>query len=381
MTIQHKTIFMPLLFALVLLGMAITPQTIAAPKIAWFSTLQEDLSEKSGFWLRVHDLIRAAGEDLDADVQIYYAEENFIKMNAQAERILSDPQTRPDGIIFHNYKRVGEKILLKAESYGVKSLIFNSGMPKDSEALTPRTKYKHWIGEILPDDEKAGAELLLQLKLAARRLSPDSLTQPPLSVLAMEGNLSSSAYLSRRAGMQSVLANSKDYQFLQFVPADWSRKIASSQFNTIYARYPDVKILWAGNDNMALGLIDGAQNAAKRPGVDFVVGGIDWLPEALEAIRAETMAVSVGGHFVEGMWALILMYDYLNGIDFQPKYGISLRTRMFAITKQVLDQYGDLDAKLAPKNLSKMDYRTLTKTHNPALNDYPFDVSLLLGRL
>jgi len=43
----------------------------AQPRIAWFSTLHPDLSEKSGFWSRVHDLVVAAGEDLDVGIWIF----------------------------------------------------------------------------------------------------------------------------------------------------------------------------------------------------------------------------------------------------------------------------------------------------------------------
>lgn len=90
------------------------PFAAATPKVVWFSTLQEDLSDKSGFWKNIHDLIVAAAEDLDIELDIRYAEENFIKMKAQVDETLSDPKNRPDGIIFHNYKLLGEKILAKA---------------------------------------------------------------------------------------------------------------------------------------------------------------------------------------------------------------------------------------------------------------------------
>ena len=113
----------------------------AQTKIAWFSTIQEDHSDKSGFWSRVHDLIIAAAEDLDVDFQVYYAEESHIRLLGQVDAVLSDPKFRPDGIIFHNYKNTGERLLAKAEQYGVKSLIFNAGFPDNvDESLHPRKK-------------------------------------------------------------------------------------------------------------------------------------------------------------------------------------------------------------------------------------------------
>ncbi len=359
--------------------LAFSSAVLSAPKIVWFSTLQEDLSDKSGFWKRVHDLVQAAGEDLDVDLEILYAEENFIKMQQQVEAVLSNPETRPDGIIFHNYKRVGEFILDRAESLGVKSIMFNSGLDPSKKTKLPRQDYAHWIGEILPDDVYAGAELLRQLKLAADQLPARQTTVT--EVLALEGNPSSQAYLARREGLERVLKQDKQLQFKQYFPADWSREAARTKFSAIIKRYPNARIMWAANDSMALGLIDGAREYGKEPGRDFVTGGVDWLSESFDAVRSGHMAVTVGGHFVEGMWALILMYDYLNGLDFAPIHGTSIPTRMLAITRDVLNRHGDLVNKLGADNLGQVDFRQFSRFHNASLDVYPFAIQYLIDRL
>lgn len=139
--------------------------------------------------------------------------------------------------------------------------------------------------------------------------------------------------------------------------------------------------MWAANDNMALGLIDGAKEEGMRPGKDFVVGGIDWLPEALDAVKNGQMAVSIGGHFVEGMWALIMMYDYLNGFDFKEDHGVSIQTRMLALDKIAIDKLGNLTEKFSQSNLNRVDFSHFSKTHNPELKSYTFDIASLLSRL
>jgi ABC-type sugar transport system substrate-binding protein len=362
---------------IVLLLITLPSFTLAKPKVVWFSTLQQDLSDKSGFWKNVHDLIVAAAEDLDVDLEIRYAEENFIKMKAQVDETLSNPDHRPDGIIFHNYKLLGEKILAKAESVGVKSIIFNSGFGDTDSYLSPRKRYKHWIAQILPDDRYAGEVLLRQLKNAASVTDRNV----PYYVVAMEGNRSSRAYLARKEGFERLLRVDNQLEFTQYIPADWSRSTARSQFGVIMKRYPETFIMWAANDNMALGLIDGAKDIGLVSGKDFVVGGVDWLPEALDAVKTGEMSVSIGGHFVEGMWALILMYDYLKGIDFEPKHGVSIKTRMLALDKAMLEELGNVSEKLNQENLRKVDFKLFSKKHNPNLSEYAFDIATLLSRL
>ena len=367
------------IFILALLFSAVSS---AQPKIIWFSTIQEDLSDKSGFWSRVHDLIVAAAADLDVDFKVYYAEESYIRLLEQVDSVLSDPKQRPDGMIFHNYKQTGERLLAKAEQYGVKSLIFNAGFPDDDdETLRPREKYKHWVGEILPDDNFAGAELLAQLFKAATKLNKYS-EASTIQALALEGNLSSGAYIARKSGFQQQLGALPSVSFTQFVPAEWSREAASRKFDTIFRRYPDLGIIWAANDNMALGILDAAaQSNGPKANEDFVVGGIDWLPESFQSVEDGRMAVTIGGHFVEGMWALILLYDYLNGYDFAEAHGTSLRTQMSAVTKALLSEYGDVAQKLDPERLSIFDFRPLSRTHGLAGQQYDFDIGRFIGAL
>ena len=357
----------------------------AKPKIVWFSTLQQDLSDKSGFWKSLHDLIAATAQDLDVDFRIYYAEENFLKMHHQVNTVLSNKKNRPDGIIFHNYKKLAPLILKQAEQFGVKSFVFNSGLNAETQTLFPRQKYKHWIGQMLPDDAFAGEELMRCLMTAANEHAQNVGTGP-LQVLAMEGNPSSRAYQARRIGLGRFLQSHANLKFTQFFPADWSRSKASQMFPTMLGRYPNVRILWSANDNMALGLIDAARKSKLTLGKDIFVGGVDWLAESVEAIQRGEMSCSIGGHFVEGMWALILMYDYLNGFDFSERQYNSnhpgtLHTKMAAITPMNVKNFGDLGKKLLPENLAKTDFSQYSRSHNSDTFEYDFSIKRFLGQL
>ena len=47
-----------------------------------------------------------------------------------------------------------------------------------------------------------------------------------------------------------------------------------------------------------------------------MVGGIDWEPRALAAIRDGDLAVSLGRHFMGGGLLMLLLHDYHRGADF-----------------------------------------------------------------
>jgi ABC-type sugar transport system substrate-binding protein len=76
-----------------------------------------------------------------------------------------------------------------------------------------------------------------------------------------------------------------------------------------YRRYPDVKLVWAGNDLMAFGAMNAWEQRGGKPGVDAWFSGINTSTEALEAIKSGRLTSLAGGHFITGAWSLVMIYD------------------------------------------------------------------------
>ena len=74
--------------------------------------------------------------------------------------------------------------------------------------------------------------------------------------------------------------------------------------------------LWAANDPMALGAITALREAGYKPGVDVVVGGLNWSQGGVERVLKGEMIVTHGGHFLGGAWAMVVLRDYHDGRDF-----------------------------------------------------------------
>jgi len=71
----------------------------------------------------------------------------------------------------------------------------------------------------------------------------------------------------------------------------------------------------------------------------IVVGGFDWLPEALLKIQKGELTASAGGHFLMGAIAITKIFDYQNGID---RFSASPSLYDFeVITKENVDSYQD----------------------------------------
>ncbi|HEX8536538.1 MAG TPA: substrate-binding domain-containing protein, partial [Cystobacter sp.] len=141
-------------------------------------------------------------------------------------------------------------------------------------------------------------------------------------------------------------------------------------------RYPELQAVWAANDDLAMGALQALEEAGRRPGEDVLVGGIDWTPEALEAVRAGRLVTSLGGHFLEGAWALVLLSDHHQGRDFASER-LDWSTAFLPATRANVAGYLEL---LARPDWEAFDFRAFSKAANPRLKHYDFSLQTLFAQ-
>ena len=112
------------------------------------------------FWNKAILFTEEAALDLGMKFRVYNANDDPDKMVEQVRKAV---QSGIDGIIFAAYQNTGERILRIAERISVPTVLFNSQLPQAD--LLSRTKYRYWVGSVIPDDEKAGSVLIQQLIL------------------------------------------------------------------------------------------------------------------------------------------------------------------------------------------------------------------------
>lgn len=342
------------------------------PRIAWFNT-----GSRSGFWPVVKDFITSASEDLGVDLRVHCCWVDPMGVVPSVEKVLSDPAGPPDAVMFHNFKNKGREILELCEKYKVPAFIFNAGFSAGNQAGLPREKYKQWIGLMLPDDEYAGYILAKQLISEAKAMDKRG-KDGKIHVVALEGNRSSEPSNARVRGYKKALeAHKDDVVHRQFFHSKWWEELAFEAFELSMLRYPDVSLFWAASDSMAIGVIKAAEKNGWVPGRDYVTGGIDLIPRDQAYLESGKMAVSVGGHYAEGAWALVLLYDYLNGYDFGPFQSTVFSTRMGSHTRAGYAKIGDLREKLDAENMKKIDFRQFSRVYNPGMKKYNFEFKAL----
>lgn len=113
-------------------------------------------------------------------------------------------------------------------------------------------------------------------------------------VVELTGTPGASSATDRHAGFQSVIDEAPGIEVVASQTAEFSRADAQQVMDNLLASNRDnIDVVYAHNDEMALGAALAIEAAGLEPGVDIKIVGIDGQKEAFEAIEAGTMSATV----------------------------------------------------------------------------------------
>lgn len=322
------------------------------------------------FWLSVSAFMQASADSLGMDLEILYSERDHLKMQQQA-RDVAARASLPDYLIVVNEKQAADEMVKVADKAGIKVFVINNTFTGDQATAmgAAREKYPNWIGSLIPDNQMAGYQIakgLIDEAIKSGLTSKDG----KIHLVAIAGDYSTQASLERNAGLEKAIAEYPNVKLEQYFVGEWSKDKTKEQTKAALERYPETSVIWAANDPMALGALDAVVEAGKKPGKDILIGGLNWDSPALQQIKDGGMVTSMGGHFMTGGWALVLIYDYQHGKDFAVNGKADLRYTIFSVmNSQNVDSYL---AEFGDKKWSKIDFTKFSKVLNPSLTDYNF---------
>jgi len=362
-----------------LLGAAALAASITT---AWSRDLRVAFINPTGppeFWGLVSATMHAAAAELGIKVDERNTERSFDKAIAAARDFLSkDPP--PDYLIASNDVGAGAEIVKLSSAAGVPLILLNNDLDEKQWAQygEPRTKYRHWLGSIVPDHEGAGYGIAEAILIEAVRIKKNR----PLKLLALAGEVDTPASNGRLLGMKRAigvmrkLLGPDSVELIDIRNLDWAEKSAETSVREFVQKGPRIDALWAANDPMALGAISALRAAGYKPGVDVVVGGLNWSQAAVERVLKGEMVVTHGGHFLLGAWAMVLLRDYHDGRDFGEE-DVRLQFPMGAFDLPVARRFPEI----GKVDWRKVDFTRFSKVRNGAVTRYNFSPDAVLGQL
>lgn len=326
------------------------------------------------FFKPMTDFMRAAAEDLGFDLDVYYGDRNHVLIDENVQAIFNR-NPLPDYVVGMNARGSGVNLLKLAEAAGIKTVFINQSFLDEEREMMgyPGDKFKNWLFEYLPDDVESGyllAKTLIDRALALGLTDDKGVVR----ILAVSGHETSSASILRERGLRRAVAENPKARLLQVVHAGWKRDRARELAKGLLGRYPHATVFWSASDKMAMGICEGAREIGREPGRDFLTGGVDWASIALGMVESGDFAVTVGGHFMDGAWALVMLHDLINGAMLpKPK-----TSRFSAISADNIDSYL---THFGSGNWKKIDFSRFSKHANPQLEVYDFSLGAILRQV
>ncbi len=289
-------------------GLILSLPLVAGAQAASVVFLNPGLSNET-FWVDYSRFMQADATDLGMQLRVQYSERRADLALTQARAVLQGPE-RPDYLVLVNEQYVAPEIIRLSRGTGVKLFLVNNGLT-DSQARSIQAqpdKYPEVLGTLTSNDEEAGYQMLKAMVAKLPRSSG------PVDLLAFAGVKTTPASQLREQGMRRALADFPQVRLRQVVYGGWNRQRAFEQAQVLLERYPDTRLVWSANDEMAFGAMRAFEQAGKVPGRDAVFSAVNSSPEALRALIDGRLGVLMGGHFTLGGWAMVMLHDDAMGL-------------------------------------------------------------------
>ncbi|RUS47919.1 ABC transporter substrate-binding protein [Cohnella sp. AR92] len=211
----------------------------------------------------IQDSAKNAGFDLKfSDAQ--QKQENQIKA------IRSFIQQKVDVIAFSPVVESGwDTVLKEAKDAGIPVILTDRAVDSQDKTL-----YKTFIGsDFVEEGKKAGQWVLDKYKD----------TDKDINIVELQGTTGSAPANDRKAGFQEVIGANSHLKIIASQTGDFTRAKGKEVMQAFLKAHKDIDVLYAHNDDMALGAIQAIEAAGLKPGVDITIISVDAVKDGMTA--------------------------------------------------------------------------------------------------
>ena len=215
-----------------------------------------------------------------------------------------------------------DNVLEEAKAAEIPVIIVDREIQTDKEGL-----FSAFIGSDFHREGIKAGEWMVERFAAA---------EGPVRVAEISGTLNSSPTIGRYNGVREVFANNPKFEIVYSITGDFMRSKGKECMEIILREAPDIDILYAHNDDMAMGAIEILEEHGILPGKDIVIVSVDAQTSGLEALRQGKINCLVECSPYVGDDLMALVFKIMNGEPFPEK--TFTETRVFTDT----DDFGTL---------------------------------------
>ena len=203
------------------------------------------------------------------------------KQENQIKALRSFVAQRVDVIAFSPVVETGwETVLREAKAAKIPVILTDRAVQVSDDSL-----YLSLIGsDFVEEGRKAGRWLLENTKEV----------QGDINIVELQGTVGSAPANDRKKGFAEIIAADPRYKIIRSQTGDFTRAKGKEVMEAfLKAEGKKINVLFAHNDDMAIGAIQAIEEAGLKPGTDITIISIDGVKGAFEAMIAGKLNVTV----------------------------------------------------------------------------------------
>jgi simple sugar transport system substrate-binding protein len=267
----------------------------AQPLVMGFSQVGAESEWRTANSASIKDAAQKAGVTLKfADAQ--QRQENQIKA------IRSFIAQKVDVIAFSPVVESGwETVLREAKAAKIPVILTDRAVKVSDPSL-----YATFIGSDFVEEGRRAARWLLE--------RAKTMPEKTVNIVELQGTVGSAPAIDRKKGFEEVLAGNPKFKILRSQTGDFTRAKGKEVMEAfLKAEGKNINVLYAHNDDMAIGAIQAIEEAGLKPGKDILVISIDGVKGAFQAMVAGKLNVTVECNPLLGTQLMEIARDVVAG--------------------------------------------------------------------
>jgi simple sugar transport system substrate-binding protein len=116
----------------------------------------------------------------------------------------------------------------------------------------------------------------------------------PINIVELQGTVGSAPAIDRKKGFEEIIKDKAKFKIIRSQTGDFTRAKGKEVMEAfLKAEGKKINVLYAHNDDMAIGAIQAIEEAGLKPGKDILIVSIDGVKGAFQAMMAGKLNVSV----------------------------------------------------------------------------------------
>ena len=227
------------------------------------------------------------------------------KQENQIKAIRSYIAQKVDVIAFAPVVTTGwDTVLKEAKSAKIPVILTDRNIETKDPSL-----YVTMIGSDFAEEGQKAAQWLL-----------DNYKKPgDVNIVELQGTVGSAPAIDRKKGFEEVIKKDPRFKITRSQTGDFTRAKGKEVMEAFLKTDKNIQVLYAHNDDMAIGAIQAIEAAGMKPGSDIIIVSVDAVKGAFEAMMAGKLNVSVECNPQLGPQLMTVVKEVLEGKE-QPKW-------------------------------------------------------------